>query len=60
MALLSCTKISVGLMAVYVSYVSWTMYLLFCPARCEESLDPSRCIPPLHDRDSDYKASSLQ
>lgn len=59
MALLSCTKLSIGLMALYVAYVSWTMYMLFCPSRCDDSMDPSRCITPLHDGDSDYQASSL-
>lgn len=60
MALMSCTKLSVGLMAVYVAYVSWTMYMLFCPSRCDDSMDPSRCIAPLHNGDSDYQVSSLQ
>ena len=58
MALFSCTKLSIGLVAVYVSYVSWTMYMLFCPAKCDKLMDPSRCIAPLHDSDSEYKVSS--
>ena len=60
MALPSCTKISVGVMVAYVAYVSWTMYMLFFPSTCDDSKDPSRCVAPLHDGDSDYKASSLQ
>lgn len=59
MALLSCTKLSVGLMVAYVSYVSWTMYMLFFPALCDQASDPSRCITPLHDGDSSYKASDV-